>query len=80
MVETAMGISSKLVTIYYSHDCYFQAAFNKGVAFCIKVSRKYGYPDNILDSIFVTGMAGLRYRLATLLLIAPAIVLAKNCT
>ncbi|MDQ3883610.1 MAG: UbiA family prenyltransferase [Thermoproteota archaeon] len=32
----------------------------------------------ILDSIFITGTAGLAYGLATLLLIAPAIVLAKK--
>ena len=32
----------------------------------------------ILDSVFVTGTAGLPYGLATLLLIAPAVVLAKK--
>ncbi len=32
----------------------------------------------ILDSIFVTGTAGLHYGLATLLLIVPAVVLAKK--
>jgi 4-hydroxybenzoate polyprenyltransferase len=32
----------------------------------------------ILDSIFVSGTAGLLYGLATLLLIAPAVVLAKK--
>jgi hypothetical protein len=32
----------------------------------------------ILDSIFVSGTAGLPYGLATLLFIAPAIILAKK--
>jgi hypothetical protein len=32
----------------------------------------------ILDSVFVTGTAGLPYGLATLLLIVPAVVLAKK--
>jgi hypothetical protein len=32
----------------------------------------------IIDSVFVTGTAGLPYGLATLLLIAPAVVLAKK--
>ena len=32
----------------------------------------------ILDSVFVTGIAGLPYGLSTLLLIAPAVVLAKK--
>jgi hypothetical protein len=32
----------------------------------------------ILDSVFVTGTAGLEYGIATLLLIAPAIVLARK--
>ncbi|HEX5976595.1 MAG TPA: hypothetical protein VFY68_04930, partial [Nitrososphaeraceae archaeon] len=32
----------------------------------------------IIDSVFVTGTAGLPYGLATLLLIAPAVVLARK--
>ena len=32
----------------------------------------------IIDSVFVTGTAGLPYGLATLLLIVPAVVLAKK--
>jgi 4-hydroxybenzoate polyprenyltransferase len=32
----------------------------------------------ILDSVFITGTAGLPYGLATLLLIVPAVVLAKK--
>jgi hypothetical protein len=32
----------------------------------------------VLDSVFVSGTAGMFYGLATLLLIAPAVVLAKK--
>jgi hypothetical protein len=32
----------------------------------------------ILDSVFVSGMAGFPYGMATLVLIAPAILLAKK--
>jgi 4-hydroxybenzoate polyprenyltransferase len=43
-----------------------------------KVVRNMVISIIILDSVFVTGTAGLSYGLATLLLIAPVVVLAKK--
>jgi 4-hydroxybenzoate polyprenyltransferase len=43
-----------------------------------KVVRNMVISVIILDSVFVSGTAGLPYGLATLLLVAPAVVLAKK--
>jgi 4-hydroxybenzoate polyprenyltransferase len=56
----------------------FRQYIAKGVPSVQKAVRNMVISIIILDSVFVTGTAGLPYGLATLLLIAPVVVLAKK--
>jgi 4-hydroxybenzoate polyprenyltransferase len=56
----------------------FKQLLMKEVPYVQKAVRNMVISIIILDSVFVTGTAGLPYGLATLLLIAPAVFLAKR--